>query len=56
MALFGFFLLIDGALMFSAGALSPRLVGFMVASYLLKLVACHLGGRRAALNEVAEPA
>lgn len=56
MALFGFFLLLDGALMFSAGALPPRLVGFMAASFLLKLVACHLAGRRAALNEVAEPA
>lgn len=56
MALFGFFLVLDGALMFSAGVPSPRLVGFMVASYLLKLVACHLGGRRAAGNEVAEPA
>ena len=56
MALFGFFLLLDGALVFSAGAPSPRLAGFIAASYLLKLVACHLGGRRAAGNEVAEPA
>ena len=56
MALFGFFLLLDGALMFSTGPLSPRLAGFMAASYLLKLVACHLGGRSAAGNEVAEPA
>lgn len=56
MALFGFFLLLDGALMFSAGAPSPRLAGFMAAGYLLKLVACHLAGRRAAANEVAEPA
>jgi hypothetical protein len=54
MALFGLFVLLDGALMFSAGAPSPRMVGVMVASYLLKLVACHLGGRRAAGNEVAE--
>jgi hypothetical protein len=56
MALFGFFFLLDGALMFSAGVPSQRLVGFMTAGYLLKLVACHLAGRRAALNEVAEPA
>jgi hypothetical protein len=56
MALFGFFLLLDGALMFSAGVPSPRLAGFMAAGYLLKLVACHLAGRRAALHEVAEPA
>jgi hypothetical protein len=56
MALFGFFLLLDGALMFSAGLPSPRLIGFMIASYVLKLVACHLAGRRAAGNEVAEPA
>jgi hypothetical protein len=56
MALFGFFLLLDGALMFSAGVPSPRLVGFMIASYLLKLVACHLAGRRAAGNGVPEPA
>jgi hypothetical protein len=56
MALFGLFLFLDGALMFSAGAPSPRLVGFMAAGYLLKLIACHLAGRRAALSEIAEPA
>jgi hypothetical protein len=56
MALFGFFLLLDGALMFSAGALSQRLLGFMAAGYLLKLVACHVAGRKVAGNEVAEPA
>lgn len=56
MALFGLFALLDLALMLSAGAPSPRLVGFIAASYLLKLLACHLAGRRAARNEVAEPA
>ncbi len=56
MALFGLFALLDLTLMLSAGAPSPRLVGFIAASYLLKLLACHLAGRRAARNEVAEPA
>lgn len=56
MALFGLFALLDLALTLAAGAPSPRLVGFVAASYLLKLLACHLAGRRAARNEVAEPA
>lgn len=55
MALFGLFVLVDLALTLSV-TLSPRIVGFMAASYLLKLVACHLGGRSAARNEVAVPA
>lgn len=56
MALFGLFVLVDGALMLSAGPLPPRLFGFIAASYLLKLLACHLGGRSAARKEVAVPA
>lgn len=56
MALFGLFVLVDLPLMFSAGTPSRRLLGFMAASYLLKLLACHLGGRSAAWREVAEPA
>jgi len=56
MALFGFFVLLDLPLTLSAGAPSPRLAGFMAASYLLKLLACHLADRSAARNEVAEPA
>ena len=56
MALFALFVVVDGALMFFAGPLSPRILGFMAASYLLKLVACHLGGRSAARSEVAVPA
>lgn len=57
MALFGLFVLVDGALIFSAGTPSPRILGFVAASYLLKLLACHLGGRSAARREVvAEPA
>lgn len=56
MALFGFFLLVDGALMFAAGVPSPRMIGFMAASYLLKFLACHLAGRRAASSGAAEPA
>jgi hypothetical protein len=59
MALFGLFALLDlalTALALSAGAPSPRLVGFLAASYLLKLLACHFAGRSAARNEVAEPA
>jgi hypothetical protein len=56
MALFGLFVAVDLALVLSAGTPSPRLVGFVAASYLLKLLACHLGGRSAARNEAAEPA
>lgn len=56
MAIFGLFVLVDGALMFSAGVPSSRMAGFMFASYLLKFLACHLAGRRAALQEVAAPA
>jgi hypothetical protein len=56
MALFGLFVLLDLTLTLSVGVPSPRLVGFMAASYLLKLPACHLAGRRAARNEAAEPA
>jgi hypothetical protein len=50
------FVLLDLPLALAAGAPSPRLVGLLAGSYLLKLLACHLGGRRAARNEVAEPA
>jgi hypothetical protein len=56
MALFGFFVLLDLPLALSAGTPSPRLAGFIAASYLLKLLACHLAGRSAARNEVAAPA
>lgn len=56
MALFGLFVLLDLALMLSAGTPSPRILAFVAASYLLKLLACHLGGRSAAWNGVAEPA
>ena len=56
MALFGLFVVFDFALILAAGTLSPRIVGFVSASYLLKLVACHVGGRSAARIEVAEPA
>ena len=56
MALFGLFVLLDLPLALLAGAPSPQLVGFLAASYLLKLLACHLAGRRAARSEVAEPA
>lgn len=55
MALFGMFVLVDLALTLSV-SLSPRLLVFVAASYLLKLVACHLGARGAARNEVAVPA
>ena len=47
---------VDGALLLAAGIPSPRILGFVAASFLLKLVACHLGGRSAARKEVAEPA
>jgi hypothetical protein len=56
MALFGLFVLVDFALVLSAGTPSPRIVRFVAASYLLKLVACHLGGQSAGRREVAEPA
>ena len=56
MALFGLFVLVDFALILSAGTPSPRILGFVAVSYLLKLLACHLGGRSAARREVAEPA
>ncbi len=57
MALFGLFVLVDFALILAAGTPSPRILGFVAASYLLKLLACHLGGRSAARREVAaEPA
>ena len=56
MALFGLFVLVDLPLIFTAGIPSLRILGFVAASYLLKFLACHLAGRRFALNEVAEPA
>jgi hypothetical protein len=56
MALFGIFAVIDGALVVAASAPSPRLVGFVAASYLLKLLACHLAGRSAARSGVLEQA
>ena len=56
MALFSLFVLVDFALILAAGTRSPRILGFVAASYLLKLLACHLGGRSAARSEVAEPA
>ena len=57
MALFGLFVLVDFALILAAGTPSPRILGFVAASYLLKLLACHLGGRHAAGRDVvAEPA
>jgi uncharacterized protein YhhL (DUF1145 family) len=56
MALFGLFVLVDLALVLSMGTPSPRVLGFVAASYLLKLLACHLGGRSAARKGGAEPA
>jgi hypothetical protein len=47
MALFGLFVVLDLSLVLVVGTLSNRLIGFVAASYLLKLLACHLGGRRA---------
>lgn len=56
MALFGLLVVFDFALILAAGTPTPRILGFVAASYSLKLVACHLGGRSAARIEVAEPA
>ncbi len=56
MALFGMFVILDLALVFAAGGPSSRIVGFLAASYFVKFLACHLAGRRAAGNRVAEPA
>ena len=50
MALFGFFVVVDGGLLLAAASMSPLppgTFGFVAASFLLKLVACHLGGRAA---------
>jgi hypothetical protein len=47
MALFGLFVIVDLPLIFLAGVPSPRLLGFVAASCLSKLLACHLGGRSA---------
>jgi hypothetical protein len=55
MALFGLLVLVDFALTLLV-TLTPRILAFTAASYLLKFVACHLGGRSAARNEVAVPA
>ena len=56
LALFGLFAVVDAALLLAAGTPSPRILGFVAVLFLLKLVACDLGGRSAARNEVAEPA
>jgi hypothetical protein len=56
MALFGLFVLVDLALILAAGTPSPRILGFVAASYLLKLLACHLGARSVVRREVAAPA
>lgn len=56
MALFALFVVVDVALMLSAGPPFLRILGFMAVSYLLKLVACHLGARSATRREVAVPA
>lgn len=56
MALFGLFVVLDFALVLAIGVPSARDLGFIAASYLLKLVACHLGGRSAARKGAAEPA
>ena len=56
MALFGLFVVLELALTLPAGIPSPRILGFMAASFLLKLLACLLAGRSAARHEVAVPA
>lgn len=56
MALFGLFAVVEFAILIAAGPLSPRILGFVAASFLLKLLACYLGGRSAARKAVAEPA
>ena len=66
MALFGFFVVVDGGLLLAAASMSPLppgTFGFVAASFLLKFVACHLGGRAASRSagrkerkEIVEPA
>jgi len=57
MALFGLFVLVDLALLLIfAGIPSLHIFGFVAASDVLQLLACHLAGRSAARGEVAEPA
>lgn len=56
MALFALFVVVELAIVLSVGTLPPRILAFMTAGLLLKLLACHLGARSAARKEVAEPA
>jgi len=56
MALFGLFVLLEVALLFSAGVPSSRIIAFMTAGFVLKFLACHLGARSSAPHVAAEPA
>lgn len=56
MALFGFYVLLDLAIVLSMGVPSSRFVGILIASYSIKFLACHFGGRSASNAVAAEPA
>lgn len=56
MALFGLFLPLDLAIVLSAGIPPPHILAFAAAGYLLKFLACHLGGLSAARKAAAEAA
>ena len=56
MALFGLFALVDLAIVFSAGIPPPRILWFVAASWVLKLLACHFGSLSAARKVAPEPA
>ena len=56
MALFGLFVLVDLPLVFAAGTPSPRTLGFVAASYLLKLAGLPSRRPQCRPEEVAEPA
>jgi len=57
MAIFGIYLALDLPLTLSGGGENPTLTpGFLAANYLLKLLACHLGGRGAARRELPQAA
>lgn len=60
LALFAIFVLVDGGLIVLATAAAttpaPLPIAFIAASYLTKLVACYLGGRRGERSRTSAPA
>lgn len=56
MALFALFVVVELAVVVSAGTVPPRILAFMGAGFLLKFLACHLGAKSAARSASAEAA